>query len=178
MASAMTAKPIPWRSKPAAAMIARGALVLAIGVVGVAVAATAPIYKCLGNDLGMIYTDQPCKGGERLDVHAGDTDPAAVARLQSARDQLDRSAATRLIEERRAATQRDLAAWARRQREEDRIAADASEDTAALSPYDYSLPWYSGLVPMHARHPSRPHPPRAAAPRHFAPTPPYVVPRS
>jgi hypothetical protein len=175
MASAMTAKPIPWRSKPAAAMIARGALVLATGVVGVAVAATAPIYKCLGNDLGMIYTDQPCKGGERLDIHAGDPDPAAVERLQSARDQLDRSAAARLAEERRAAAQRDLAAWARRQREEDRI---ASEDTAAVSPYDYSLPYYSGLVPMHPRHPPRPHPPRAAAPRHFAPSPPYVVPRS
>lgn len=172
MASAMTAKPIPGRSKPAAAMIATGALILATGVVGVADAATAPIYKCLGNNLGMIYTDQPCKDGERLDVDAGEADPAAVARLQSARDQLDRSAA-----ERRAATQRDLVAWARRQREEDR-AADASEYTAALSPYDYSLPWYSGLVPMHARHPSRPHRPRPAAPRRFAPTPPYLVPRS
>lgn len=177
MASTMTAKPIPGRSKPAAAIIATGALVLAIGVVGVADAATAPIYKCLGNDLGMIYTDQPCKGGERLDVHAGDADPTAVARLQSARDQLDRSAAARLVEERRAATQRDLAAWARRQREEDRSATDTSE-YAALSPYDYSLPWYSGLAPTHARHPSRPHPPRPAAPRRFAPTPPYVIPRS
>ena len=177
IASAMTAKPIPGRSNSAAAMIATGVLVLAAGVVGVAVAATAPIYKCPGNDLGMIYTDQPCKGGQRLDVHAGDPDPVAVASLQSARDQLDRSAAARLAEERRVATQRELAARARRQREEDRIAADASEDTA-LSPYDYSLPYYSGLVPMHPRHPSRPHPPPAAAPRHFAPTPPYVVPRS
>jgi hypothetical protein len=177
MASAMTAKPIPGRRKPSAAMSAMGALVLATVVVGVADAATAPIYKCVGNDLRLIYTDQPCKGGERLDVHAGDPDPTAVARLQSARDQLDRSAAARLVEERRAATQRDLAAWARRQRE-DRIAADSSEYADALSPYDYSLPWYSGLVPMHARHPSRPHPPRAAPPRHFAPTPPYVVPRS
>lgn len=155
-------------------MIATGALVLATGVVGVADAATAPIYKCLGNDLGLVYTDQPCKGGERVDVHAGEPDPAAVARLQGARDQLDRSAAARLVEERRAATQRDLAARARRQREEDRIAAD---DSAALSPYDYSLPYYSGLAPRPARHP-RPHPPPAAAPRHFAPTPPYVVPRS
>jgi hypothetical protein len=177
MASTMAAKPIPGRSKPSAAMSAMGALVLATVVVGVADAATAPIYKCLGNDLGLIYTDQPCKGGERLDVHAGDPDPTAVARLQSARDQLDRSAAARHLEERRAATQRDLAAWARRQRE-DRIAADGSEYTDALSPYDYSLPWYSGLVPMHPRHPPRPHPPPAAPPRHFAPTPPYVVPRS
>jgi len=178
MVSAMTAKSIPGRSTPAAAMIATGVLVLATGVVGVADAATAPIYKCPGNDLGLIYTDQPCKGGERLDVHAGDPDPAAVARLQSARDQLDRSAAARLVEERRAATQRDLAAWARRQRDKDRSAADASEYADALSPYDYFLPYYSGLVPMHPRHPPRPHPPPAAPPRHFAPTPPYVVPRS
>jgi hypothetical protein len=178
MASTMTAKPIPGRSKPAAAMIAMGALVLATVVVGFADAATAPIYKCLGNDLGLIYTDQPCKGGERLDVHAGDPDPTAVARLQGARDQLDRSAAARLVEERRAATQRDLAASAQRQREEDRSAADTSEYADSLSPYDYSLPWYSGLAPMHARHPSRPHPPPAAPPRHFAPTSPYVVPRS
>jgi hypothetical protein len=177
MASAMTAKPIPGRSKPAAAMIATGALVLATGVVDLADAATAPIYKCLGANLGMIYTDQPCKGGERLDVHAGDADPTAVARLQSARDQLDRSAAARLVEERRAATQRDFAAWARRQREKDRSDADASE-YAALSPYDYSLPWYSGLAPMPARHRSRPHLPPPSAPRHFAPAPPYVVPRS
>lgn len=179
MASAMTAKPIPGRSKPAAAMIATGALVLAAGAVGLADAATASIYKCLGDNLGMIYTDQPCKGGERLDVHAGDADPTAVARLQGARDQLDRSATARLVEERRAATQRALAAWTLRLRE-DRSAADGSEYADALSPYDYSLPWYSGLAPMHARHPSHPHPHsrRASAPRHFAPTPPYVVPRS
>jgi hypothetical protein len=158
-------------------MIAMGLLVLATGVVGVADAATTPIYKCVGNDLGLIYTDQPCKGGERLDVNVGDPDPTAVARLQSARDQLDRSAAARRLEERRAATQRDLAAWAQRQRE-DRIAADGCEDADALSPCDYSLPYYSGLVPMHPRHPPRPHPPPAVPPRHFAPTPPYVVPRS
>jgi hypothetical protein len=151
-------------------MIAMGALVLATTAVGVAHAATAPIYKCLGNNLGTIYTDQPCKGGERLDVQAGDADPTAVERLQSARDQLDRSAAARLAEERRAATQRDLAAWARRERE-DRIAADGSE-------YTDELPYYSGLVPMHPRHPRRPHPAPAAPPPHFAPTPPYVVPRS
>jgi hypothetical protein len=178
MASVMTAKPIPGRRKPSAAMSAMGALVLATVVVGVADAATAPIYKCVGNDLRLIYTDQPCKGGERLDVHAGDPDPVAVARLQSARDQLDRSAAARLVEERRAATQRDLAAWARRQREKDRSDADASDYADAFSPYDYSLPWYSGLVPMHPRPPPRPPPPPAAPPRHFAPSPPYVVPRS
>lgn len=176
MALAMTAKPIPGRSKPAAALIATGVLVLATGAVGVADAATTPIYKCLGNNLGMIYTDQPCKGGERLDVHAGDPDPVAVARLQGARDQLDRSAAARIVEERRTAAQRELAALARRERGEDRSAAYDADYSA--SPYDDSFLWYPAFVPMRSAHPPRRHPPRTAARRSFAPNPPYVVPRS
>ena len=157
MASAMTAKPIPRRRKPSAAMIAMGALVLAISAVGVADAATAPIYKCLGDNLGTIYTDQPCKGGERLDVQAGDADPTAVERLQSARDQLDRSAAARLAEERRAAAQRDLAAW--------RGASEkiASPRTAPSTPT--SCPTIRGLYRCTRGTLRRPHPApsRAAA---------------
>jgi hypothetical protein len=120
MASDMIAEPIHGRRKHSAAMIAAGALVLASCV---ADAATASIYKCLGANLALIYTDQPCKGGEQLDIHAGDADPAAVAQLQRARDQLDRSAAARIVDERRTAAQRDLAALARREEDEDRSAA-------------------------------------------------------
>jgi hypothetical protein len=175
MESEMIAKPLLRRSKSAAAMIAAGMFIVASGP---ADAASAPIYKCLGNDLGLIYTDQPCKGGERLELHAGDADPSAVARLQSTRDQLDRSAAARIIEERRATVQRDIAALMRREREmdQDRSAAYASDTTGAS--YDDSLVWYPAFVPMHPRHPSRPHRPRTAAPRSFAPAPPFVVPRS
>jgi hypothetical protein len=173
MASDMTAKPMHGRSTLAAAMIAAGALVLATSV---ADAATASIYKCLGANLVVIYTDQPCKGGEQLDIRAGDADAAAVAQLQRARDQLDWSAAVRIAEEHRAAAQRDLAALARRERDEDRGAADDSDHSA--SPYDYSLLWYPAFVPMHSAHLRRPHPPRTAAPRSFAPNPPYLVPRS
>ena len=163
MASDMTAKPMHGRSTLAAALIAAGALVLAASV---ADAATASIYKCPGANLVVIYTDQPCKGGEQLDIRAGDADAAAVAQLQRVRDQLDWSAAVRIGEERRTAAQRDLAALARRERDEDRSAA-----------YD-ALPWYPAFVAMHSAHPRRPHPPRTAAPRSFAPNPPYHVPRS
>lgn len=156
-------------------MIAVGSLVLATCVAN---AATAPIYKCLDSNLALIYTDQPCKGGARLEVQAGDADPAAVARLQVARDQLDRSAAARIVEERRATAQRDFAALALRQRDQDRGAADASDYSAALSPYDYASLWYPGFRPMHPPYRPRPHPPRTAAPRGFAPSPPFVVPRS
>jgi hypothetical protein len=173
MASDMIAKPIHGRHKHSAAMIAAGALVLASCV---ADAATASIYKCLGANLALIYTDQPCKGGEQLDIHAGDADPAAVAQLQRARDQLDRSAAARIVDERRTAAQRELAALTRREHDEDRSAA--YEPDYGASPYDYSLLWYPAFVPMRSAHPPRAHPRRTAVRRRFAPNPPYVVPRS
>src|ERR1700681_458463 len=88
MASDMIAKPIHGRRKYSAAMIAASALVLASCV---ADGATASIYKSISVNLALIYTDQPCKGGEQHDIHAGDADPAAVAQLQRARQQPDYS---------------------------------------------------------------------------------------
>jgi hypothetical protein len=170
----MTLKPLHGRSRPAAAIVAVAALLFAIGE---AQAATAPIYKCVGKDLGLIYTDQPCKGGEQIDIHPGDVDPAAVARLQGARDMLDRGATARLAEEQRAAAQKELAAMARRQRDEDRSAADA-EYSAAVSPYDQYLSWYPGTGQMRPHHPPHKPPPPSAAPHRFAPKPPFVVRRS
>jgi Domain of unknown function (DUF4124) len=173
MASDMIAKPIHGRRRHSAAMIAAGALVLASCV---ADAAAASIYKCLGASLVLIYTDQPCKGGEQLDIHAGDADPAAVAKLQRARDQLDRSAAVRIADERRTAAQRELAALARREQDDDRSAAYDADYSA--SPYDYALLWYPAFVPMRSAHPPQAHPRRSAVRRSFAPNPPYIVPRS
>jgi hypothetical protein len=40
----------------------------------------------LDKNLGVLYTDEPCKEGEQLNVRAGDADPAAVARLERQRD--------------------------------------------------------------------------------------------
>jgi hypothetical protein len=71
-------------------VIAAGALLVAAGV---ADAASTSIYKCSGNSLGFTYTDQPCEGDARLDIHPGEADPEAISRLQAARDQLERSAA-------------------------------------------------------------------------------------
>jgi hypothetical protein len=172
---AMTLQSLIGRSKRAASVIAVAALTSAIGSAG---AATAPIYKCVGKDLGLVYTDQPCKGGEVLDVHPGDVDPAAVERLQVARDMLDRSAAARLADERRLAEQAAaLATMARRQRDDDRSALDA-DYSASLSPDDQYLWWYPAAGQMHRPHPPHKPSPHPTAPHGFAPNPPFVVPRS
>ena len=67
-----------------------------------ALAGTTIIYKCLDRNLGLVYTDEPCKDGERMAIRAGDADPSAVARLERERESLDRSAAQRIADERRA----------------------------------------------------------------------------
>jgi hypothetical protein len=169
---AMTLKSLAGR-RFAAPAIAIAALALGVGA---AEAATAPIYKCFGKDLGLVYTDQPCKGGEVIDVHPGDVDPAAVERLQVARDMLDRSAAARLAAERRFAEQAALATMAWRQRDDDR-AADA-DYSASQSPDDQYLWWYPAATQMHRPHPPHKPPLQPLEPHGFAPHPPFVVPRS
>jgi hypothetical protein len=57
----------------------------------------------LDKNLGVLYTDEPCKEGQQLNVRAGDADPAAVARLERQRDALDQSAAQRIADPHRAA---------------------------------------------------------------------------
>ena len=89
--------------KRLAALLAAAALACAAPL---AEAAPAPIYKCLDRNLGVSYTDIPCKDGERLDIRAGDPDPAAIAALARERDAVDRSAAQRIADERRAMLQR------------------------------------------------------------------------
>ena len=65
-------------------------------------AGTSTIYKCFDRNLGVLYTDQPCKG-EQLEIRAGDADPSAVAALERERDALSRSMAQRIADQRRAA---------------------------------------------------------------------------
>src|ERR1700704_1636095 len=85
--------------------IVRGACLACCLVVVTAAswAATTPIYKCLDKNLGLLYTDQPCKEGEQLNIRPGDADPAAVARLEPQRDALDQSASQRIADLRRPA---------------------------------------------------------------------------
>ena len=149
---------------------------IAVGVglaVAPASAADATIYKCLDNHLGLVYTDLPCKDGEKLDIRAGDADPAAVARLERLRDQLDQSTAQRIVDERRATERSALVNRIRREDEEGRSIA---EPVAVYPPFDYGYTYLPFLPDARTR------PPRARAnksfePPRFAPHPPYFVPR-
>ena len=115
-------------------------------------AATTPIYKCFDKNLGLLYTDEPCRDGELMNIRAGDADPAAVARLERARDALDLAASQRIADERRAAMERDLAAWYATQGPR-----GAYEDMAANTAYalsDYGAAWWMpGFTRARPSHP-------------------------
>jgi hypothetical protein len=113
-----------------------------------ALAVDTPIYKCFDNHLGLVYTDLPCKDGEVVDIRAGSADPAAVARLERARDQLDQSAAERTRDERRVAEMRGMASLP----DDDVAAPQAAEP----SDYGYGYLPFSLLRPHHPRR-HRPH---------------------
>ena len=57
------------------------------------------IYKCKDAHGGLLYTDTPCKGGERLNLRSGVADPAAILRLERAQATLDELAAKRRADE-------------------------------------------------------------------------------
>jgi hypothetical protein len=136
-----------------------------LALAGPAWAANTPIYKCLDNHLGIVYTDVPCKDGERLDIRAGDADPAAVARLDRALDRLDQSADQRMLDDRRAADARASAAWSP-QGPEDDMGAPAQPFAYGYGGGYYSYPSY--LRPK--LHRPRPHHP-LALPRHVPAVP-------
>ena len=119
-------------------------------------AAETPIYKCFDKNLGLLYTDEPCDG-ELLTIRAGDADPAAVARLERARDALEQAAAQRIADQRYAAMRNDLAALYASQTWQ---GAYADMVASAYAPYDYGLPWLSTGF-------GRPHPPRSRPPSPF-----------
>jgi hypothetical protein len=131
-------------------------------------AATTPIYKCLDKNLGVLYTDEPCKDGEQLNIRAGEADPAAVARLERERDALDRSASQRIADLRIAAAQAESAA---------RLPYEPVDEPPS---YDYAGGYVSdygiGSYPFMHRHPAHPKKAKLRI-RHFAPPPPYIVPR-
>ena len=137
---------------------------------GSSVAAT-PIYKCIGPDMRVLYTDVPCPNGERLDIRAGDADPDAVSRVERERDALARSATQRIADERSALAPRQVVAESVDARGKD--AGTASD--AAYYPYGW------GLVPYYPpRHPVRPDArpePRPDRPSYIVPKQPPLPPR-
>jgi hypothetical protein len=68
------------------------ALLLAASVP--ASAAVTTVYKCFDRNLGVLYTDQPCRG-EQLSIESGSVDPVGLAELQREREALSRSVAAR-----------------------------------------------------------------------------------
>jgi hypothetical protein len=136
---------------------------------GAAQAANATIYKCFDKHLALVYTDVPCKDGEQLDLRAGDADPAAVARLDRERELLSLAAAQRIVDERNAALQRDLADRSRPVMVEPN-APDASADYGYG--YGYPVLAYTPKARPHRQRTSR-----SSELHRFAPPPPYPVPR-
>jgi hypothetical protein len=153
------------------------AALLALGLAWFAPAApllaSTPIYKCFDVNLGLLYTDEPCKDGERLNIRAGDADPAAVARLERARDALDQSAAQRITEMQRVAEmQRIQNATHLYAFQETQGAYD--DQSYNLNAYDYPPYGYGGLwwLPRAAHaHMPRNRGPKALDHRRGAPAP-------
>jgi len=142
---------------------------LAIAGVG-AHAGTSTIYKCFDRNLGVLYTDQPCKG-EQLEVRAGDPDPNAVAALERERDALSRSMAQRIADQRRAALDAQRAVeWV--------YPAPPDPNVYAANDVYYPAGW--GYAPYYGAKPPRQPDRRADAPRDRAshvPNPPRGLPR-
>jgi hypothetical protein len=149
-------------------LLQRSLIALAASLFGIAAAqaANTPIYKCFDKHLALVYTDVPCKDGEELDLRAGDADPVAVARLDHERDLLSQSAAQRIVDERRAALERDLADRSRGPVMVEPSAPDEYAD------YGYGYPVFAPTPKARPRHHLR-----RVAEHRFAPNPPYIVPR-
>jgi hypothetical protein len=132
-------------------------------------AATTAIYKCFDKHLGLLYTDEPCKDGEQLNIRAGDADSAAVARLERQRDALYQSAAQRMADQRRAAAEGGDVSRLRYEPAEER----ESSDYGPAYDSDYGFVSYR----FRHHHPVRPRHPKPHQMRQFAPPPPHVLPR-
>jgi hypothetical protein len=119
---------------------------LLIGIAAVVVviepvaAADTPIYKCKEANGHILYTDEPCDGGNRLDIHAGAADPTALQRLERAREALDRSTAERAAAARREAARQEETDRLRREAEAAQ-AKRAAESAAGYSDYDCASGW-------------------------------------
>ena len=146
-----------------------GLLLLAL-VCAEALAAT-PIYRCTDRNLGILYTDEPCRNGERMDIRAGDADPAALAWLARERDALDRSSAQRISDERRATLQRQYAAQPLYLADE---AVASYADGAEYIPYGYGVMPYAQVARPRAAGMRRD---RGSRGQHVVPVPPHAVPR-
>ncbi len=128
--------------------IDRVLLVTCIAVLATAnaFAASTTVFKCFDRDLGVLYTDEPCKG-EQMNIRVTDPDPAAIAELQRERDALARSTAQRVADSRRALRDNAYTAPYFYPAQED---TGAYADASAYLPYGYTMPPYAQPRRSHA----------------------------
>jgi Domain of unknown function (DUF4124) len=119
------------RLHPMHLFIVVGVLVNIVVMSSVA-AANTPIYRCKDAHGGLLYTDTPCKGGERLNLKPGVADPAAILRLERAQAALDELAAERradeALEESKKGAERLLREQAAAQRRAEAAAASMADE--------------------------------------------------
>ena len=89
-------------NKPLPSCVELALVALLIAAAPAASAAVTKVYKCFDGALGVLYTDQPCRG-EQLDIEAGRADPNAIAELAREREALSRAVAQRIADNRRVA---------------------------------------------------------------------------
>jgi hypothetical protein len=113
--------------------------------------AAQAIYRCDDGKGGVLYADEPCQGGTRMEIRAGTADPAAIERLRRDQKAFDERHAARQA---RAQAEAQAAAEARRtERERERASAPA-EPTWAYPGYAWGGYW--PYVPVTPRPPRPP----------------------
>ncbi len=118
--------------------------------------ATTDVYRCTTADGGVVYLDQPCRGGVKLDIAPGVADPAAIEKLRRDQEADARRQAARDAQAREVELQREIA----------RTATPYVVPVPAWAPYDDSLvnsPWFwggwFGYSPWWGPAPAKPRPP-------------------
>jgi hypothetical protein len=123
------------------------------------------VFRCIDPNGGVLYTDEPCKGGAKLDIPEGKPDPAAIDRLRREQQAFDQRQAARA-----AAAERDAdRQFAMRQ---DALAYPGVAALAVAPDYPYGSYYWGGgwpvYVPPNLR-PPRPRSPRPAGAPSFVP---------
>ncbi len=125
----------------------------------------AVVYRCIDANGGVLYADEPCKGGVRLDLLESKPDPAAIDRLRREQQAFDQRQAARAAAAERE-SDRQLAM------RQDALAYPGVAALAVPPDYPYGSYYWGGGWPVYAPpnlRPQRPHPPRPVATPSFVP---------
>ncbi len=119
-----------------------GCAVIIIATCAAANAADMPVYKCKQANGAVAYQDYPCKGGIVVDIKPDTPDPAAIARLERAQSEFNRSAAARA----ELALRQEELNLRRREIEASRAPYDAGAPVPSSGYYSGYTGYYPGYV--------------------------------